>query len=93
LSYFLFFIKIKNNESRNARSKTKIQGLSQRDGTTHVPCFLSYLFKKDGRKDFRLCEIKRVGKEEIQMVRQYVLFRHCERPTGAWQSRALSKKR
>jgi hypothetical protein len=27
-----------------------------------VLCFLSCLFKKDGRKDFRLCEIKELTK-------------------------------
>jgi hypothetical protein len=46
-----------NNEFRNARSKTKIQGLSVRRhnrAASSLPH--SCLFKKDGRKDFRLCE-------------------------------------
>jgi hypothetical protein len=58
----LFELFCKNNEFRNARSKTKIQGLSQRDGTTHVPCLFLACSRKMVAQAFRLSEIKGIGK-------------------------------
>jgi hypothetical protein len=54
-----------NNEFRNARSKTKIQGYPkgtvQPSAVSSLP--LSCLLKKDGHKDFRLCENKGIDKK------------------------------
>jgi hypothetical protein len=64
-----------NNESRNARSKTKIRGypiiyINNRtvQPARQVLCFLSYLLKKESRKSFRLCENKKKNIEYKNMA-------------------------